>query len=315
MSALEEALSAPVFVYGSLRSGTTVFRLMLDAHEAISNPGEADFLFDHLRCDPARPDGWHYDQSALEADWIFRGSGIKLPLGKDGLGLLRHMLLDLQRRKDGVLSLNVHRHAGLVAKLLPGARFIHLLRDPRDVARSTLGMGWVGNSYHGATYWLQAEEAWDTADISEERVLTVQFETLMKDIEGELLRVCSFLGVPYSSRMLDYHLNTTYGPPDPKIVQSWKRKASRHEIALIEGRIGPLMEVRGYTPNGAPHVPGRIERIFLAMQNRLGRWRFNIRRYGFSLFASTHAARILGLGALHRRLKGRQEEIIVRHLK
>jgi hypothetical protein len=311
----KEISLAPVFVYGSLRSGTTLFRLMLDAHEEISNPGEADFLFDHLRRDPTHRGGWRYDRASLEADWIFRSSGITLPPGEDGLGLLRHMILELRRRKDGVLSLNIHRHAAIIAEVLPTARFIHLLRDPRDVARSTIGMGWVGTSYHGAFYWLDAEEAWDAAAIQEDRVLTVRFETLMAAVKPELARVCEFFGVAFSPKMLRYHLNTTYGPPDPKIAQSWKRKAAPREIALIEGRVGPLMAARGYAPNGPPHVPAGLEKRLLDVTNRLLRWRFNIRRYGLALFAGTHAARLLGLRDMHRSLRLRQEEILVRHLK
>jgi hypothetical protein len=49
MSATPKA--RPVFIFGSMRAGTTVFRLMLDAHDGISNPGEVDFLFDHLARD------------------------------------------------------------------------------------------------------------------------------------------------------------------------------------------------------------------------------------------------------------------------
>jgi len=45
----------PVFVFGALRSGTTVFRLMLDAHGEIRNPGEADYLVDYRNPTPAIP--------------------------------------------------------------------------------------------------------------------------------------------------------------------------------------------------------------------------------------------------------------------
>jgi Sulfotransferase family len=33
-----------VFVAGALRSGTTVFRLILDAHPQVTSPGEFDFI-------------------------------------------------------------------------------------------------------------------------------------------------------------------------------------------------------------------------------------------------------------------------------
>ena len=54
-----------VFVYGALRSGTTAFRLMLDAHPLTVNPGEFDFLFDYLHADDTCPDGWRLDTDAL----------------------------------------------------------------------------------------------------------------------------------------------------------------------------------------------------------------------------------------------------------
>jgi hypothetical protein len=129
------------------------------------------------------------------------------------------------------------------------------------------------------------------------------------------LRVCDFLRIPFSADMLRYHENTTYEPPDPRIVQSWKKKASRKEIALIEGRVGHLMEARGYQPAGAPHVPGMLERAGLGIQNRIARWRFNIRRFGLPLFLSTHVTRILGLTSLHRSLRLRQDAIVDRSVK
>ena len=58
-----------VAVYGALRSGTTLLRLMLDAHSRLSCPGETDFLFDHLRMQSDPP---VYDEEALERNRIYR---------------------------------------------------------------------------------------------------------------------------------------------------------------------------------------------------------------------------------------------------
>lgn len=292
-----------------------MFRLMLDAHTHISNPGEVDFLFDHIFRDSSAPCGWQYDRAALKEDRIFRQKGIDLPEGLDGIALLEFLLVSLADRGTSVCTLNVHRHAGRIIDLLPTARFIHLARDPRDVAHSAIGMGWVGNSYYGARYWLQAEMDWERADIPEKQCLEVRFEQLMLDITHELRRVCAFLGVPFSDHMLDYHKNSTYAPPDPKMVQSWRRKASPREVALIEGRVGTLMEKRGYERAGPPIFPRSAEKLTLAFQNRLARWRFRISRYGFWLFAASHASRFLGLKALRSRLKRLEDEIKTRNLK
>ncbi|MEM7508234.1 MAG: sulfotransferase [Pseudomonadota bacterium] len=309
MTEAHAASPAPVFVYGALRSGTTVFRLMLNSHPGIANPGEVDFLFDHLHPDPAAPDGWRYDRAALVADRIFGNFDLDLPSTLDGLDLLGHMIEGLRPEGRSVLTLNIHRHADKIAAALPEARFIHLLRDPRDVARSAIGMGWVGHSYFGAKFWLKTELGWDQAEIAEDRVLTLSFETLMAEIDPELHRVCAFLGVPFDPQMLEYYHGTNFAPPDPKIAFSWKRKATPHEVALIEGRVGPLLEARGYVPNGAPHIPGPVERMTLMARNKMQRWRFNMRRYGAGLFLSTHLARMAGLRSLHQRLRQRQEDI------
>lgn len=299
----------PVFVYGALRSGTTVFRLILQAHPGLANPGEVDFLFDHLHSDPSSKDGWRYDIAALRKDRIFHNFDLDLPEGCDGLALLQHMIVTLGGQGADVLTLNVHRHAGKIAQALPEARFIHLLRDPRDVALSSIGMGWTGNSYYGVAHWIRTEAGWDRAEISPERVLTVRFETLMAEVEPELSRICAFLGVAYDADMLEYHHGTNFGPPDPKIAFGWKRKTTAREVALIEGRVGPLLAARGYEPHGQPGYPGLLERLSLAVGNRWNRWRFNARRYGTGLFLVTHVARLLGLESLHRRLRQKQEDI------
>lgn len=308
-------LPRPTFVYGALRSGTTVFRLMLDAHPAHNNPGEAEFLLDHLHPDPAVPDGWRYDRKALAADRKFIAQAIPVPDDHEGFDLLKYMISTLESRSPGSLSLNVHRDIGRLADILPDARFIHVLRDPRDVARSSVGMGWVGNSYYGADHWVATETAWDQAGLPEDRVLTVRFETLMSETESELTRVCHFLGLPFDPAMLGYYRNTTYGPPNPKIIQQWRRKAGAREIALIECRTGALMAARGYPPETDMRAPDRLESATLAVGNRLKRWRFNIRRYGLPLYAATHATRLIGARSLHRHLRQRQDEITIRTLQ
>ncbi len=68
-------------------------------------------------------------------------------------------------------------------------------------------------------------------------------------------------------------------------------------------------------PVQAPAVPGTFELMKLRSQNRLKRWQHNIRRYGFSLFAGQHIARLLGLKGLAGKLRERQETIRIANLK
>lgn len=307
-----------VIVYGAVRSGTTMFRLMLNSHPQITNPGEVDFLFDHLHPDPAQPGQWRYDRQGLAAGRIFRAHGLQLPDHLDGLELMAAMLDQFSARAPGaVLTVNVHRNPALIAQLLPEAPFIHMLRDPRDVARSCVGMGWAGNSYHGAGSWIEAERQWDEAAplLQDRPVLTLPFEALMRDLEGQLTRVCAFLDVPLRPEMLRYHESSSYEAPDPAVAQQWRRRASKAEIALIEGRCAALMEARGYSPECGPRHPGRAEAALLSVTNRTRRWRFNIDRFGLPLFLAGHATRLPGLRALRPRIRRRMDEKITLWLK
>lgn len=306
----------PVLVFGALRSGTTVFRLMLNHHGGIRNPGEADFLFDHIARDPAGV--WRYDRPALEVDRVFLARGATLRPGLDGEALLADMI-DQIRPADGRLyALNIHRGIADAARLLPGVRVIRMLRDPRDVARSSIGMGWAGNTYFGVDHWIGTEREWDEAAplIQPENVLELRYEALFRDLEGQLRRVCDFLGLPFSATMLDYHGNSTYEPPDPTLVEQWRRKLSPRDLALVEGKLGPLLTSRGYAPSGhAPVRPGLLERLALTAANKRDVWRFAIRRYGANVVLGEKITRRLGLRAAHRRIVLRQGEIAKRFLK
>lgn len=307
--------SPPVFVFGALRSGTTLLRLMLNSHDRITNPGETDFLFDFLTPDASHPTGWRYDIQAMQAHRIFKAHRLNVPAGRDGLDLLHDLIAQLGAGQGGVLTLNVHRHADRIIKVLPDARFIHLIRDPRDVARSSIGMGWSGTSFWGINHWIGTERAWDAAGVPAAQVLDLKFEDLMGDITHELGRLCAFLGVPFSNRMLRYHENTSYGPPDPAIARQWRTRASPREIALLEGKCGDLITARGYELNGQPAVPGRAELAALYLRDRLLRWRFNIRRFGLPVFLLSQITRHIHIGPLNELVRRKKDKKSIEVLK
>ena len=307
-----------VFVYGALRSGTTLFRLMLEAHGGIASPGEADFLFDDIAPDPGHPTGWRYDLARLAAGRIFRDKRLDIPVGQDGLDLLASLLAQFEARTPGrVVTLNLHRHLDRLLAVLPGARLIHILRDPRDVARSSIGMGWAGTLYHGVDHWIATEAAWDRQipGLAPGQAFELSYETLFSDVEAALRRVTAFLGLPYDSAMLDYHRSTTYGPPDASLVNQWRRLARRADLAPMEAKAAGLMARRGYDPSGPLAPPGALTRGRLALKNRAGIWLFGIGRFGAALYIGEKLTRWLRLSAWHRRLRDRKAAIALRHLK
>lgn len=285
-----------------------MFRLMLDAHPEISNPAETDFLFDYLH---RRPDGsWAYDLDELRLRVETMGMPLKLPDGPspdhDGRALLADMLRQLATLGQGRLTLNIHRHLDRIAELLPQARVIHFLRDPRDVARSCIGMGWAGTPYHGVTAWIGTEDSWDRcADkLAPERVLEVRYEDLVDQPREILEHVAAFLGVTYDPAMLSYPENTTYETPDARLIAQWRHKLSEDDLALVEGKLGARLEAKGYAPSGVPpRSPGRIEKTRLNIANKLAVWRFAAKRYGAGLVLAEKLSRRAGLVTLNQRLR------------
>ena len=311
-------LPAPVIVFGALRSGTTLLRLLMNAHPDLHNPGEVDFLTDHIRAAPDAPTGWRYDKAALRADRMFRAQGVDLPDALDGLDLMHALLAGLAAKSGGLLCVNLHRDLPLMIQLQPAAKVVHLLRDPRDVARSSVDMGWAGTLFYAADHWVETELDWDRVRpvLRPDDWTELHFEALMTAPETELRRLCCFLGVGYSDKMLTYPAHSTYRPLDPKVAQKWARLCPPREVAELESKIAPLMRPRGYAPS-VPNtpLPGWFRRAQLGLHNKLGMWAFGARNYGAVPFFGARIASRLRLVRVQRFFQARIDRRIRQMLR
>lgn len=302
-------------VYGALRSGTTMLRLMLDAHPRLCCTGEHDFLFDRIHLGPG---GWRFNRPALLEDRIFRDSGLRLRDDLDGEDALDDMIAQMRARGGGRRPvLMVHRRLEKWSALLPDAPVIHFLRDPRDVARSSIGMGWAGNAWKGIDHWIGTEEAWRAAPQElRARALTVRYEDLVREPEAELARICAALGESYDPVMLSYPDRSTYGAPDARLAHQWKRKARKREVRLVEGALGELLTETGYTPSGfGALVPGPLERAWLTLQSKAATFRHAVRMFGLPLALQHRVGKWLGLRGLTRDALRQMDERTAPHLK
>lgn len=280
--AKSETLAHPFFVVGPLRSGTTLLRLLIGHHPKVNCFGEFEGAVSQAQGnDWPELKGYYYfvthDRQAQEYNFT-----IDRTLSYEDL--VRDFLQQLyERDPKPLIGASIHSRMDLLPRLWPGAKFIHLLRDPRDVARSCIGMGWVGNVYEGAKFWLDPEAHWDVlvSQVDSERCLTVRYEELVMDPERELTRVCDFLGLEYSPVMLDIEESTSYSRPDPKYASQWRKALTKKEILWVEDRCGDRMVERGYARS--QHEAGRLgpaSKILLKLHNRWARTLFNIQRYG-----------------------------------
>ena len=212
----------------------------------------------------------------------------------------------------------VHHAFNDLPQIWPDAKFIFIRRDPRDVARSCVQMGWSGTPWHGVDFWLDAEQAWSRLqlNIPEHQCLVLRFEDLVADSPGQLSRICRFLDIDYESGMLDIDADTTYSRPDPAAAKSWQDSASVDEVQQVETRIGlDVLTECGYQPSGHPLLTGSADSLRIYCQELIGRVTGKVRLYGFSLWMRGVISRRLPFTAWRERVQIMVDEVDNQNLK
>ncbi|WP_193162919.1 sulfotransferase family protein [Microbulbifer hainanensis] len=282
----DSILSRPLFIVGPLRSGTTLLRLILDHHPQVNIFGEFEFSVSQAIGEkwPSIPDYKNFfknDRAALQF-------GLEL---NDQLGyedIQKDFLRQLHSRKPReIIGASIHSRIDLLPKLWPRARYINLYRDPRDVARSCIGMGWVGNVYYGSDYWIKTEERREYLFkcVKPENMIGIHYEDLVRSPRENIAKICGFIGIPYREEMLDIERGSSYKAPDPRFAEQWRLKLSDRDINYVENRCAERMQRQGYQLSQSNLLPPNLWiRWYLALQNRIYRAHFHIRRWGITLW-------------------------------
>jgi hypothetical protein len=208
----------PVIV-GAPRSGTTLLRMMIDAHPEVAIPPETGFLPALAELDPGA-------DSARMAWEIITGFPTWPDFSLDPLHL-RSALAALSPASPAEAArafyrLYAARHGkhqwgdktpsydvqiDRIAGLLPEARFIHLIRDGRDVLVSVRHL-WFrpGDTVEAcAADWAGRIARTRALGAEVGRYLEVRYEALVRAPEETLRDVCRFVGLTFEPAMLEYY--------------------------------------------------------------------------------------------------------------
>lgn len=299
---------SPAFIVGSVRSGTTLLRLMLDHHPELAFHFEFEFAVDQIGADGTLPPLSDY-HDYLSQHRVFLLSQGEIDPQLDYPQLV-HSFLEQKRERDGkkYLGATVHHHFDRIPYVWPNAKFIHLLRDGRDVGKSCMQMTWAGNMYLGVQRWIDAELSWQRLQpqLAADQHLEVRYEDLIRAPEDTLTSICEFLGLQFDSAMFDYIESSPYDQPDERLINQWKRKQTDHEIQLAEARIAEMLVERGYKLSGLPRLQLSSRQIRnLHRQDWWRRAQLRRQRYGLPLFAVDYIARRLPFRSLQRWCKQR----------
>jgi hypothetical protein len=277
------------FVVGLGRSGTTLLRLMLDAHPQMAVPPETGFIprvaglegerlrnrfFRVMTRQPAWPD------YGIPAE-VFREALRKIEDFTVAEGVRCFYETYAARRgkvRYGDKTPPYRTHMPLIDSLLPEARFVHLIRDGRDVALSRRGLWFEGGESIAeiARVWLEEVESARSGGRSVRHYLEVRYEDLVVAPESELRRICDFVELHFESAMLRYHegaaarlseigdrvardgtvrstreqrlatLESSMRPPDAGLAGRWKQDMAEEDRAEFVRVAGELLRELGY---------------------------------------------------------------------
>lgn len=275
-------------IVGVGRSGTTLLRLMLDAHPELAIPAETAFLPPLLgRVPITRQEFFHAvtgfptwpDLAMSEADLdaeLRRCEPFSLAEGTRSFYRLYAAARGKARWGDKTPSYG--QHVPAIAELLPEARFVHIVRDGRDVALS-LRATWFAPGQDMttlATHWREQVRATRRDGAASGRVLEVRYEDLVAFPEAVLRGVCDHVELHFDQAMLSYHRSArerlqevqdrllddgvtlisqerrlhnhrfTSLPPQPERVGRWRRELDSREVDAFASVAGDLLEELGY---------------------------------------------------------------------
>jgi hypothetical protein len=305
-----DASRTPVpFVVGMNRSGTTLLRMMLDAHPQLTIPPETHFvpdLIDVEKRQGASPELF-CEVITSQREWGDFGFDEQTLLARlrsiekldAGSAIRAFFELYAERQGKPRWGDKTPRYVSrmrAIERALPEARFVHVIRDGRDVALSVLDRTVKDLTVAAVAGRWKEKVAKARRNAPRLRhYLEVRYEDLILDPEGTLKAICEFAELPWDEAMLDYHERAgerlaemarelpadggktelsverrmathakTREPPDPKRVGRWREGMSDEQRAEFEGVAGELLAELGY-PVGA----GAAEAVSAQAEARL----------------------------------------------
>lgn len=252
--------SAPIFIVGMPRSGSTLIEQILSSHSAVEALGELyDLTEIGKRFVPERigdPQGrYPYALRSLDA------GRIRL-LGEEYIRTAaRRRSLDTRFFTDKMPG--NYTHAGLIHLALPNARIIDMRRHPLDCCFScfkhyfpdgmpdAMDLGDIGRAYVNYVELMAHFDA-----VRPGRVHRIFYENLIDDFEAEVRRLLDHLGLPFEEQCLRFHENRrlvltlsadqVVTPLYRSGVGSWRR---------YETWLDPLKHALGDVLDAYPAVP------------------------------------------------------------
>lgn len=291
----------PFFVVGAQRSGTTMLRLMLNAHPRIAVPHESGFIPEFharlrdygdlsVRDNAARLlDDIARSRHAARGKLVFDSEAVLAAPIAGYADLIRSIFCVYAARRGkprwGDKTPGYGTHLEVLWELFPGCTIVHIVRDGRDVALSNRGVSWgIRDLTKVARQW-----RWETVVTRKlgrmlgAHYLEVRYENLVQHAEAELRRICAHIGEDYDASMLHYHETardevpaeslqwhaSSIRPPDSDKIAMWRYGLTETDRIIFEEHAGDALAEFGYLcERRARTWRSRIRSIAYTIQGR-----------------------------------------------
>jgi sulfotransferase family protein len=282
-------LNPYLFIVGCPRSGTTLLRRMVDAHPQIAITRETHWIPELAPADgrataalcAALAEHPKFATLGIEREELETLAGgsyaafVEAVFDRYGAGQGKPFVGD---KTPGYV-----REMPLLHELVPGARFVHLVRDGRDVCLSALGWErkaeqfrqrfptWVEAPVGTAALWwrwhvLQGRRS--GRELGASLYHELRYEDLVADPERACRRLCAFLGVEFDAAMLRFHEGRTrhdprlsakraWLPPTPGL-RDWRSQMPRVQLEQFEAAAGDALDELGYERVVAAPAPAPV---------------------------------------------------------
>lgn len=275
----------PFFIIGSGRSGTTVLRAILNEFAAVGIPPESYVLPDVIRSfrkhrRMAWPDLVNLLVGKFEIHPEFKSWNMDSLEVKRRLNRCPPRDRSLQKIIDELYSAYLTAHhpnavtwgdktpyntmrVEWLEHAFPDARYIHLVRDGRDVVASYLGAGLYESPVDAANRWQQSVERakWLEERVETERFVELRYEDLVREPTTSMAPVCDLLDLEWQDDVLGYwreaealgdvprheHHSSVQEPLFEGSIGAWKTRLSQSQQLEIRDLLEPSLSRLGYT--------------------------------------------------------------------